>query len=74
MAHRILAGVVASVLKLNPNLSAGEDGPVAILNDNEPAFYCMAADVFETLMEKLEYLKFNAIAKPGQPTGNGGQY
>ncbi|SDX89507.1 antitoxin StbD [Allochromatium warmingii] len=53
MAHRILADVTASVseLKRNPikTVAAGEGYPVAILNRNEPAFYCVPARAYEDL-------------------------
>jgi len=66
MAHLVLARVAASVseLKRNPmgTLAAGEGEPVAILNRNEPAFYCVPAAVFEALMDKLEDLELNSIA------------
>lgn len=66
MAHLVLARVAASVseLKRNPmgTLAAGEGEPVAILNRNEPAFYCVPAEFYEALMEKLEDLELNAIA------------
>ncbi|WP_281023884.1 type II toxin-antitoxin system Phd/YefM family antitoxin [Rhodomicrobium lacus] len=35
---------------------------MAILNRNEPAFYCVPAKTFERLMERLEDLELNAIA------------
>jgi len=66
MAHLLLASVAASVteLKRDPmgTVSAGEGGPVAILNRNEPAFYCIPAKAYEALMDKLEDLELNAIA------------
>ncbi len=66
MAHVILAEVTASVseLKKNPlgTVAAGEGSPVAILNRNEPAFYCVPAEAYEALMEKLEDLELNALA------------
>lgn len=66
MVHRVLAETTASVseLKRNPmgTVAAGEGLPVAILNRNEPAFYCVPADAYETLMERLEDLELNAIA------------
>ena len=47
----------------------GEGFPVAILNRNEPAFYCVPAATFEALMERLEDLELNALAdsRAGQP-------
>ncbi len=66
MAHVILAETTASVseLKKNPmgTVAAGEGFPVAILNRNEPAFYCVPARAYEALMDKLEDFELNAIA------------
>ena len=73
MASLILAEMTASVseLKRNPmgTVAAGEGSPVAILNRNEPAFYCVRAKAFEAMMERLEDLELNAIAeaRKGQP-------
>ena len=66
MTHTILAEITASVseLKKNPmgTVAAGEGFPVAILNRNEPAFYCVPAKAFEALMDRLEDIELNAIA------------
>ncbi len=66
MAHQILAAVAASVseLKKNPmgTVAAGEGFPVAILNRNEPAFYCVPAKAYEAMLERLEDLELNAVA------------
>jgi len=66
MPHTILAEVTASVseLKKNPmgTVAAGEGFPVAILNRNEPAFYCVPAKEFEAMMDRLEDIEHNAIA------------
>ena len=66
MAHRILAATSASVseLKRNPmgTVAAGEGFPVAILNRNEPAFYCVPAKAYEAMLDRLEDLELNAIA------------
>jgi len=73
MAHQILSEMAASIteLKRNPmgTVAAGEGFPVAILNRNEPAFYCVPVRVFESMMERLEDLELNAIAdaRAGQP-------
>lgn len=73
MPHLILAETSASVseLKKNPmgTVAAGEGMPVAILNRNEPAFYCVPAKAYEALMNRLEDLELNAIAdaRKGQP-------
>lgn len=66
MARQIFSEMTASVteLKKNPMLTvaAGEGFPVAILNRNEPVFYCVPARAYETLLDKLEDLELNAIA------------
>jgi antitoxin StbD len=35
---------------------------VAILNRNEPAFYCVPARAWEALTDRLEDLELNALA------------
>ena len=73
MANQILAQSSASgsELKKNPmgTVASGEGFPVAILNRNVPAFYCIPAKAYEALIEKLEDLELNAIAdaRQGQP-------
>lgn len=66
MPNTVLAEVTASVseLKKNPmgTVAAGEGFPVAILNRNEPAFYCVPAKAFEAMMERLEDIELNALA------------
>ena len=66
MAHTLLAETAASIseLKRNPmgTVAAGEGFPVAILNHNQPAFYCVPAKAFEAMMERLEDAELNAIA------------
>lgn len=52
-----------SELKKNP-MSVIEQGggfPVAVLNRNQPAFYCVPADAYEALMDKLEDIELAAI-------------
>ena len=66
MASLVLADMTASVseLKRNPMgpVAAGEGGAVAILNRNEPAFYCVPARVYEAMIERLEDMELNLIA------------
>ena len=74
MAHVILSNISASVTELKKNpmdtVAAGEGFAVAILNRNEPVFYCVPAKAYEALMERLEDLELNAIAesRKGQKT------
>jgi antitoxin StbD len=66
MTSLVLAEMTASVseLKRNPmgTVAAGEGGPVAILNRNEPAFYCVPAKAYEAMMDRLEDIELNALA------------
>ncbi len=66
MASPVLAETMASIseLKRNPmgTVSAGDGGAVAILNHNEPAFYCVPAKTYEALMNRLEDQELNALA------------
>jgi antitoxin StbD len=74
MTNMILSDMSASVteLKKNPMLTvaAGDGFPVAILNRNEPVFYCVPAKAYEALIDYLEDLELNAIAdsRKGQAT------
>jgi len=51
-------------LKKNPmgTVAAGEGEAVAILNRNEPAFYCVPAAEYQAMVELLEDMELNAIA------------
>ena len=66
MAHQILSETVASIseLKRDPmgTVAAGDGFPVAILNRNEPAFYCVPPSAFEAMMARIEDLELNALA------------
>lgn len=58
MTHTIFASVTASVTELKKNpmgtVAAGEGATVAILNRNQPAFYCVPTDVYQELMDIAE--------------------
>lgn len=66
MTNLILTEITASISELKKNpmgiVAAGEGFPVAILNRNKPAFYCVPAKAYEILMDKLEDIELNAIA------------
>lgn len=66
MPHTILANTTASISELKKNpmaiVAAGEGFPVAVLNRNEPAFYCIPAAAYEELLDKLEDSELNRIA------------
>ena len=67
MVHTILADVTTSISELKKNPMAvveqGEGFPVAVLNRNQPAFYCVPAVAYEALMDKLEDVELGAIVK-----------
>lgn len=58
MPHIILSNTTASVseLKKNPmaTVNAGAGFPVAILNRNQPAFYCVPAAIYEKMLELID--------------------
>ncbi|AJJ27247.1 TPA: type II toxin-antitoxin system Phd/YefM family antitoxin [Yersinia enterocolitica] len=58
MANIILSDTSASVseLKKNPmaTVKAGAGYPVAILNRNQPAFYCIPAELYERMLDALD--------------------
>ncbi|CCI79357.1 unnamed protein product [Klebsiella pneumoniae subsp. rhinoscleromatis SB3432] len=58
MPHIILSDTTASVseLKKNPmaTVSAGDGFPVAVLNRNQPAFYCVPAELYEKMLDALD--------------------
>ena len=43
-------------------VAAGEGFPVAILNRNEPVFYCVPAKAFEAMLDRIEDNELNRIA------------
>jgi antitoxin StbD len=61
----VLAEVTASISELKKNpmgiVQSAEGSPVAILNRNQPAFYCVPAVAYENLLEQLEDLQLNAL-------------
>ncbi|MBN3800753.1 plasmid stabilization protein [Burkholderia sp. Ac-20392] len=65
MPRTILADFTASVsdLKRNPigTVAAGEGFPVALLNRNEPAFYCVPAKTWKVMVERLEDSEDNGL-------------
>jgi antitoxin StbD len=66
MTHLILAEITASIseLKKDPmgTVAAGDGAPVAILNRNAPAFYCVPAAAYEAMLDRIEDMELNAIA------------
>jgi len=67
MVHAVLADVTTSISELKKNPMAvveqGEGFPVAVLNRNQPAFYCVPAAAYEALMDKLEDVELAMIVE-----------
>jgi len=65
MAATILSDTIISIsdLKKNPMaaVAQGEGFPVAVLNRNNPEFYCIPAESYEALLNKIEDLELNAL-------------
>ena len=70
MARQVLADTCVSIseLKKNPSVivAQGDGFPVAVLNRNEPDFYCIPADAWEEIVDRLEDVELNAIADTRQ--------
>lgn len=67
MPTTILAETAASLSELKNDpmaiVAAGDGFPVAILDHDEPAFYCIPAKAYEMLMDKLEDAELAAIVE-----------
>jgi len=58
MTQPIYTEITASISELKKNpmaaVGAGEGFPIVVLNRNKPAFYCVPADVYEAMLERLD--------------------
>ncbi len=67
MVYTVLSDVTTSIsdLKKNPMavVEQGEGFPVAVLNRNQPVFYCVPAEAYEALMDKLEDIELMTIVE-----------
>ena len=54
-----------SELKANPMkvVASGEGMPIAVLNRNEPAFYCVPAEAYQAMMDLIEDKDLLEVAK-----------
>lgn len=72
--HQILTQQAASItdLKRNPMgiAQASEDGAVAILNRNQPAFYCVTPALFAYFQELAEDAELGRIAQERKADGD----
>ena len=67
MTSRILTSTATSIseFKANPmKVMASTDGePLVVLNRNVPAFYCLSADVYESIMDLVDDLSLLKVSK-----------
>jgi len=67
MITHILADATISVSELKKNpmaaVASAEGFPIAVLNRNQPAFYCVPAKAYEALMDKLEDMELAEIVR-----------
>ncbi len=65
MAHRVLTEIAVSITdhKKNPmaTVAAGKGMAVAVLNHNQPAFYCVPPKAYEELMDLVDDLELNRL-------------
>ena len=67
MTHQIFSKVTASISELKKNpmaaVDSGEGFPIAVLNRNKPAFYCVPAEVYEAMLDRLDDQELVAVVK-----------
>jgi len=58
MSNVILSDLITSVSELKKHpmqvIKEAQGKPIAVLNRNKPAFYCVSPAMFEALLEKIE--------------------
>lgn len=72
--YQVYTDVVASItaLKRDPMGTigeTGEGGAIAILNRNQPAFYCVTPELFEYFQDLAENVELNKIAQERKASG-----
>ena len=67
MTNQIYSEVTASISELKKNpmaaVDSGEGLPIAVLNRNKPAFYCVPAEIYEAMLDRLDDQELVAIVK-----------
>lgn len=67
MSYQVLTDIAASIseLKANPMkvVASGDGMPIAVLNRNEPAFYCVPAAAYEAMMELIDDIELLKTVK-----------
>jgi antitoxin StbD len=67
MTNQIYSEVTASISEFKKNpmaaVDSGEGFPIVVLNRNKPAFYCVPAEIYEAMLDRLEDQEIVAIVK-----------
>lgn len=67
MTHRILTEIAASISELKANrmkvFSSGNGMLIAVLNRNEPTFYCVPTAAYEAMMELIDDTELQKLVK-----------
>jgi len=67
MISKILSesSISVSALKKNPMavVNSGGGEPVAVLNHNQPAFYCVPADTYAALLDELDDMRLAMLVQ-----------
>lgn len=74
MTRVILADAVSSISEFKKSpmaaVEAGDGFPVAVLNHNQPAFYCIPAEAYEALMDRLEDVELTKLVDERMSDGS----
>lgn len=66
MPNQVLSEFAADISELQTNpmkvVASAEGMPIAILNRNEPAFYCIPAKAYQALLEHIDDIALLEIA------------
>lgn len=67
MTNQTFSEVAVSISELRKNpmaaVASGKGCPVAVLNRNNPVFYCVPAAVYEALLERLDDQELIAVVR-----------
>ena len=65
MAHELFANTVVSIAEFKADplkvVASGKGLPIAVLDRDEPAFYCVPAKTYETILELIDDAELHKI-------------
>lgn len=74
MITQILSASTSSITEFKQNplkaVNAGEGGPIAVLNRNKPAFYCVPPELFEHMQNVLDDMDDVALVQEREADKN----